>query len=266
MRFLIGLIGGFFLCANGISQTVTSDEALLAKTRSLYDSPFMQGLVSFDCAVKFDWKQHFLEVLPSIPPNAVLTIDRLQAIQHRVFVDASGAVVSSIPKAPDLSGVPKATELEQGYDAMIPGGINELLPFARNIILPEGPTHYIFEKMDSGYKLVLNGAGLSATLLLAEDLRITSGISQLPQTTRFTTEFIKGPRGFLLSSVKSADTTGPENQVAEFSYTYQDVDGFHIPSKVTVKPSTSEAWNYELIDCKVMKGVVIKVGLPHDQP
>lgn len=102
------LLNGF--SASGFSQTKASDKALLEKTRALYDSPFLQGLVSFDCAVKFNWKQHFLEVLPSIPPNAIPTIDRLQAIQHRVFVSSSGAVVSSVPKAPDLSGVPKATE------------------------------------------------------------------------------------------------------------------------------------------------------------
>jgi hypothetical protein len=266
MRFLFCLIAGFFLCAHGASQTVGSDGALLAKTRALYDAPFLQGLVSFDCAVKFDWKQHFLEVLPTIPPAAVPTIDRLQTIQHRVFVDLSGAVVSSVPKPPDLSGIPKATELEQVYDALVPGGINAWMPFGRNVILPDGPTHYNFEKIDSGYKVALDGAGVVATLLLAEDLRITSGVSQLPQATRFTTEFIKGTHGFLLSSLKTADTNETQNQVAEFSYTYQDVDGFQIPSRVMVKPSTSEAWNYELTDCKVMKGMVIKVGLPHDLP
>lgn len=263
LSFSIGLV---CLFATGFSQTTGSDEALLAKTRALYDAPFLQGLVSFDCAVKFDWKQHFLEVLPSIPPNAIPTIDSLQAIEHRVFVIPSGAVVSSVPKAPDLSGVPKATELEQAYDAMIPGGINAWMPFGRNVILPDEPTHYNFEKIDSGYKLALNGTGVAATLLLAQDLRITSGVSQLPQATRFTTEFVKGPHGFLLTSVKTADTNEPQNQVAEFSYVYQDVDGFQIPSRVTVKPSTSEAWNYELTDCKVKKGVVIKVGLPHSEP
>jgi hypothetical protein len=266
MRYLFYLIVSFSICAYGAAQTAASDEAFLAKTRALYDAPFLQGLVSFDCAVKFDWKQHFLEILPSIPPAAVSTIDRLQAIQHRVFVSPSGAVVSSLPKAPDLSGVAKATELEQVYDAMVPGGINAWMPFGRNVILPYEPTRYNFEKIDSGYKLALYGAGVTATLLLAEDLRITSGISQLPQATRFTTEFIEGPHGFLLGSVKTADTDGPANQVAEFSYTYQDVDGFQIPFRVTVKPSTSEAWNYQLTDCKVMKGVTIKVGLPQGSP
>lgn len=257
----IGLVVLSIFTVSAFSQTKTSDKEMLEKTRSLYDSPFLRGLVSFDCAVQFDWKQHFLEVLPSIPPAAAPTIDRLQAIPHRVFVNPSGAVVSSIPKSSDLTNVPKGAELEQVYDAMIPGGINAWMPFGRNVILPDGPTPYSFEKMDSGYKLTLNGAGVKATLLLASDMRIASGVSQLPQATRFATEFITGPHGFLLSSLKTGNTDGP-NAVAEFSYTYQDVDGFQIPLKISVKPSTSEAWNYELTDCKVVKGVVIKVGLP----
>jgi hypothetical protein len=263
MRQLIVLVAVVGLCFPASAQMQASDEALLAKTRASYDEPFMQGLVSFDCAVKFDWKAHFLELLNTIPPTAVPTIERLQTIQHRVFVDRSGATVSSIPKTPELDGVVKAAELEQLFYGMVPGGLNAWMPFSTNVILPVGSTKYNFEKIDSGYKLVMNGAGIAGTLLLAGDLRITSGVSQLPQPMRFTTEFINGPRGFLLKSVKTGDTSDVSaGGVADFSYTYQDVQGFQIPSAVRVKPSTSEAWNYELTDCKVTKGIVIKVGLP----
>jgi hypothetical protein len=255
------------LCSAAISQTAISDEALLTKTRALYDAPFSRGLVSFDCAVGLDWKGHFLEVLNTIPPAAVPTIERLQAIQHRVFVDHSGTTVSSIPKAPELDGVPKAAELEHAFNGMIPGALNAWMPFSTNVILPVGSTKYNFEKIDSGYKLVTNGAGVAGTLLLAEDLRITSGVIQLPQPMRFTTEFINGPHGFLMKSVKTGDTSDASaGGVADFSYTYQDVEGFQIPSIVRVKPSTSEAWSYELTDCKVKKGIVIEIGLPKTSP
>lgn len=263
MRRLIVLVALVSFCFPVLAQTKATDEALLAKARASYDEPFMQGLVSFDCAVKFDWKAHFLELLNTIPPAAVPTIERLQTIQHRVFVNRSGATVSSIPKTPELNGVAKAAELEQVFYGMVPGGLNAWMPFGTNVILPVGSTKYSFEKIDSGYKLVMNGAGVAGTLLLADDLRITSGVSQLPQPMRFTTEFVNGPHGFLLKSVKTGDTSDASGGgVADFSYTYQDVEGFQIPSTVRVKPSTSEAWNYELTDCKVMKGIVIKVGLP----
>src|SRR3984893_2358205 len=207
MRRLILSIVMSCLCASAVSQTTTSDEALLAKTRALYDAPFTRNLVSFDCSVEFDWKKHFVDLFGTVPPAALPTIERLQTIQHRVFVDRSGAVVSAIPKTPDLSGVAHAAELEQGLQTMVSGGLNGWLPFSTNVILPTGRTKFNFQKIETGYKLVMNGPGVAATLLLKDDMRLRSAVSQLPQPMRFSTEFSAGPDGFLLDSIKTGSTT-----------------------------------------------------------
>lgn len=120
-----------WVCSTAISQTTSSDEALLAKTRALYDAPFSRGLISFDCAVQFDWKKHFIDLFGTVPPAAVPTVERLAAVQHRVFIDRSGATVSAIPKAPDLTGVVHGTELEQGLQTMVSGGLNGGCPLVR---------------------------------------------------------------------------------------------------------------------------------------
>jgi|GEM_PF-1573040 len=265
MRYFIGLVA-MFMClfsVEAVSQTPASDDALLAKTRDLYDAPFTRDLISFDCAVQFDWKQHFVDLLGSVPPAATPTVERLQTIQHRVFVDRSGAVVSAIPNAPDLSGVAHGAELEGAFNAMIAGGLNAWMPFSTNVILPVSPTKFNFEKIQSGYRLILNGSGVAATLLLGLDMRLTSGVSQLPQPMRFTTEFSQGSDGFLLSSVKTGDTTdAAATKDATFTYTYQPVRGFQLPATVTIKPAVPETWHYSLTDCKAMTGVTIKVALP----
>jgi hypothetical protein len=62
------------------AQSTTTDQSLLTKTRSLYDAPFTRGLISFDCAVNFDWKQHFVDLLGTVPPAAIPTVERLQTI------------------------------------------------------------------------------------------------------------------------------------------------------------------------------------------
>jgi hypothetical protein len=258
---LLSLVSIVVFSGLSFGQVKSADEVLLERTKSLYDQPFRQGLVSFDCGVKFDWKAHFLEILKTIPPTAEPTIDRLQSIQHRVFVDRSGAVVSAVPKMPDLSGVTKAVELEQVFSQMVSGGINAWMPFSTNVILPVGSTKYTFEKLETGYKLVLNGPGVSSTLLLGDDMQITSGVSTQPQPLRFATHFIGGPHGFLLESVKTGETTGGGSE-AFFSYTYQEVDGLQLPSRIRIKPQTTELWDYQLTDCKVRKGVVIEIGLP----
>ena len=263
MRRLILAVLVTSALAPAFAQTTPSDKALLAKTRALYDAPFTRNLVSFDCAVQFDWRKHFSEFLVTIPATAEPSVQRLQTIQHRVFVDRSGAVVSTTPKAPDLTGVEHAADLEQGFRAMIPAGLSAWLPSSTNVILPVGPTKFNFQKIDPGYRLQMNGSGLEVTLLLTEDLRVTSEVSKLPQPMRATTEFSSGPDGFLLSSVKTAPTTDPNtNTEAGFAYTYQTVQGFQLPSLVTITPSTTEPWHYTLTDCKVMTGIMIEVGPP----
>lgn len=156
------------------------DEVLLTKTRALYDAPFTRDLVSFDCAVQFDWKKHFVDVLGVIPPAAIPAAERLQALQHRVLVDRSGAVVSVIPKAPDFGGIGHAADLERSFNAIVSSGLNAWLPFNTNVILPVAPTKFSFQNVDTGYKVVMNGPGIAATLLRTEDLRLTSGESPLP--------------------------------------------------------------------------------------
>src|SRR5580658_10109796 len=98
MRQMSILLVALSICLSAFSQSTESDEALLTRARGLYDTPFTGPLVSFDCAVRFDWKRHILEALGAVPPAATSTIEHLQAIQHRVFVDRSGAVVSEVPK------------------------------------------------------------------------------------------------------------------------------------------------------------------------
>jgi len=251
-------------CGPAFSQTTPADEALLTKTRALYDAPFSRNLVSFDCAVQFDWRKHFVEFVGTVPPAAEHTVERLQTIQHRVFVDRSGSVVSAKPKPSDLTGVEHAVELEQTFKAMIPAGLSMWLPFSINEILPIGSTKFNFQKIDPGYKIVMNGPGVAASLLLSNDLRLTSIVSQMPQAMRATTEFASGPDGFLLTSITTAPTTdSAQAGVAAFTYTYQTIQGFQLPSLITITQPTRELWQYTLTDCKVMTGVTIDVRSPH---
>jgi hypothetical protein len=247
-------------CLPAASQAPGSDEALLAKTRSLYDAPFTRNLALFDCAVRFDWQKHLAETLGSVPPAALPTVEHLQSVTHRVFIDRSGATVSAQPKAPDFAGDRSAVRLEPVLTAMITQGLNAWLPFSTNVILPVGPTKYNFEKLDTGYKLTMSGPGVASTILLDAELRVTSGVAQQPQDLRFTTQFIKGPDGYLLESVRTGSTSGDTSGDATFAFTYQTVEGFQLPSEVVVSPSTTEPWRFSLADCKVAKSATVHVG------
>lgn len=266
MRRLIVLFVACVWSAFAIPQSRGSDESLLSKTRALYDAPFTRNLGLYDCAVRFDWQKHFAEHFGTVPPTARPTIERLQGVQHRVLVDHSGATVSAQPKAPDFTADQHAAQLEQVLNAMVTQGLNAWLPFSTNVILPVGPTKYNFEKLDSGYKLTMSGPGVTSTILFDADLRVTSGVAQQPQDLRFTTQFIKGPDGYLLASVRTGSTSGDTSGEATFAYTYQTVEGFQLPSEVTVSPAATEPWRFSLADCKVAKSVTVHVGPPPSAP
>ena len=230
MRYVIFVVALYSFCGPLLAQTAApSNEELLSKARALYDAPFERNLGSFDCAVQFDWTQHFLDLLGVVPPAFKPTVERLQTIPHRIFVDRSGAVVSAQPKAPDLTGVLQATVLEEGFKALVPAGINAWLPASTNVILPVGPTKYSFQKIDPGYKLVMNGPGIAATLLLANDLRVTSAVSELP-AMRATTEFTPGPDGFVLSFLRLRPRpTRGQRARRPFHTTTRPFRGFNFP-------------------------------------
>lgn len=71
------------VCLPVLAQSQESDEALLTKTRALYDAPFTPALVSFDCAVQFEWKKHFVETLGSLLASFLeLTTDGICTIRR----------------------------------------------------------------------------------------------------------------------------------------------------------------------------------------
>lgn len=248
-----------------ISQSTDSNGAMLAKARGLYDAPFTRQLVSFDCSVRFDWKEHFINTVGTVPSAALPTVNRLQSLQHRVFVDRSGAVVSEIPKATDLSSIPHASDLEAVLQAMVSSGLNAWLPFATNVILPVNPTTFTFQPVDTGFKVVMKGVNVSATLSLLPDMRITGVISELPQPLHLATEFTTGPNGYLIQSVKTGSGAGTQTSWdAIFAYRYQNIQGFQLPAEVAVThAATGEKWDYSLGDCKAVTGTVVNVQAPN---
>jgi hypothetical protein len=249
---------------SALAQSQQTDEVLLAKTRDLYDAPFTRGLVSLDCAVQFDWKNHFIETIGQVPSAAVPTLERLQPIEHRIFVDRSGAVVSEIPKKTDLAGIPHGEDLESTLQAMVSSDLNAWVPFGANVILPVKPTNFSFQKQDNGYKLMMNGTNVEATLVFDPSMRITSVVSELPQPLRFTTEFVSGPDGYLFRSLKtSSEISSSGKWESAFTYEYQRVQGFELPSVVSVtQEARGETWRYSLNDCKAVAGVIINIEAP----
>lgn len=243
------------------SQTADKDQALLGKARSLYDTPFARNLVSFDCGVEFDWKRHFESLVGALPASVAAPVERLQKVQHRVTVKPGGVTVSSEPKTPDFGGSQSIAQLEQVFRAMLRQGFNAWLPFSTSVFLPANPTSVHLEDIPPDYRLSVEAENVEANLVLNRDLRIASGVSQLPQAMRFTTHFIDGPHGFVLESVTTGPAAGPPDSDTTFDFTYPSMQDLQIPSSVSVSQSSTSPWHFALTHCKAVTASSSKV--PH---
>jgi len=268
-----GLVFALLLLSHNLeptagSQAVEVDGARLEHIRALYDAPFRRDLISFDCAVRFDWSHHLESTLGSIPPAAAPAIQRLQPLQLRVLVDRSGANVSQQPKAVDLKDNPMAAALEPVLESIVAAGLSTWSAVASGSLLPVGQTKYQFSEESDQTKIAMDGLGMSGSLLLLHDGRITSANTVKPQPLHLATAFQPGPQGLVIGEMETSNSVNPPNRFeSRFIYRYEAVDGFQIPTRFTVQSLVStpaELWEIELTGCKVSRGKTVEVGPPHD--
>ncbi len=243
-----------------IAKSPSDAEVLLAKTEALYDTPFRSGLISFSCAIDFDFakylKSNFGEAARIDSPIAQL----LEPITYRVFVDHSGATISPQTKLPEFSQLPVAAQLEESNRDLMQVGLNNWVPYAYGEVLPIAPTNYQFEKTATGYNLSMDGQGITGKLILDSDLHLREGVIETSQHIEITTKFVDAPNGLVLAA-SSTDTD--HAGVARFTYTYQVVDGFQLPQHVVVASEQNKmTLNYTLTDCKSQHGIVVHVAPP----
>ena len=96
MRFFCSTLA-FSLCVVICHAQRTPDDAtFLKQARAKYDAPFERNLQSFSCAVEFNWKQHFTEVVRLGDEGTDEEIARIfQPIRNRVTVARQNVEVSS---------------------------------------------------------------------------------------------------------------------------------------------------------------------------
>src|SRR5579862_9251026 len=96
MRFFYSTLVFCLYAAFCHAQTAIDDATFLEQARVKYDAPFDRNLQSFTCAVEFNWKQHFTEVVRLGDEGTDAEIAKLvQPIRNRVTVTRQNAVVSA---------------------------------------------------------------------------------------------------------------------------------------------------------------------------
>ena len=252
MRFLHSSLV-FSLCAAFChAQTATDDTAFLKQARAKYDAPFERNLQSFNCAVEFNWKQHFTEAVRLGDEGTDEEIAKLiQPINNRVIVTRQNAVVSSGMTDDEVNKLPYRGMAEGLLEHAVQFSLNSWLVASNNAMLPPESTPVQVEPSTSGYKLKFKVQTFDVEMMFAHDMSLLSEGARGSASDRRETDFRPGPQGFLMTSYRLGEDGDfrPGNRII-LAYTYQSVDGFQLPEQVSInRESHHEVWRYKLTDC-----------------
>lgn len=254
MRFFYSALA-FSLCAPFChAQAAIDGVTFLKQVRAKYDVPFDRNLQSFSCAVDFNWKQHFTEVVRLGDEGTDEEIAKfIQPIRNRVDVTRQNATVSAGMAEDEIAKLPHGGMAEDLLEHAVQFSLNNWLIAADNAMLPPEGTPVHVEPSTAGYKLEFKIQTFDIELLLAHDMSLqTEAVSGSSSDGR-ETEFRPGPQGFLLTSFKQGEDGDfrPGNRII-LTYSYQSVGGFQIPEQIAInRESHHEAWHYKLTDCSV---------------
>jgi hypothetical protein len=254
MRFSY-LTLAFCLCgAICHAQTSINDATFLKQARAKYDAPFERNLQSFSCAVEFDWKRHFTEVVRLGDEGSDEEIARLiQPIHTRVTVTRQSATPSSGMTDEEEKKLPHGGMAEGLLKHAVQFSLNSWLVGSNNAMLPPESTPVHVEPSASGYKLEFKVQTFDVEMLFAHDMSLQSEGEKGSASDRRETDFHQGPHGFLMTSYRLGEDGDfrPGNRII-LTYTYQTVGGFQLPEQVAVnRESHHENWHYKLTDCTV---------------
>lgn len=236
------------------AQATKTDKALLNQVREKYDAPFNRNLQSFDCAVDFRWKDHFIETTRVGDEGTDEELEKIfQPIRNRVMVTRQNVTVSSGLTDDAISKLPHGGMAEFLLEHAVQKSLYNWLPASTNMILPDPATPVSFEQSQSGYKLAFKMQDSDVEMVLAPDMRLQSATLKAPQSAHFETSFASGQQGFLLTSwTMDEDGNSDRGDRLTFTYTYQTVNGLQLPERVAVtRESHHEVWRYRLSDCIV---------------
>lgn len=234
-NFCIAVALSLFAVA-GQSQVAPSDAALLSHARAAYDAPFERGLKSFDCAVDFNWKQHWADTYRVGDEGTDEEIQKsIQPIRNRVTVTREDAVVSSGMTDEQEHKLPRGGMAELLLQHAVRFSLRTWLVASNNALLPSMDTPVHFESAPFGYKLGLKIKTFDVVMMLTRDMSLQSMGVEGSDADRQELAFHPGPQGFLLSSwTMGEDGNFKTGNRLIFTYTYQVVDGFQIPAHMVL--------------------------------
>lgn len=236
------------------AQSVKRDPPSLEQIRAKYDAPFSRNLQSFDCAVDFDWKLHWTDTIRVGDEGTDEEIEKfIQPIHNHVTVTRDDAVVSSGMTEEQEHTLPRGGMAEGLLEHAVRFSLRTWLVAANNALLPQPGTPVHIESSGAGYQVGLKIQNFDVAMNLSPELALQDMGVKGSSSDRQEFRFQPGTQGFHVNSwTMGEDGNFTPGHRLIFTYTYQQVGGFEIPSQVVVhRESHHEFWRYGLSNCTI---------------
>ena len=227
-----------------------------SKARALYYTPVDNGLQGFHCDVSFDWKTFIQKSTGQPVPDTDERLQYLRSIKLSVDDDLHGtgelhwAAPTPAPEASEAA----VGQIRNGMGQMWHGFFQSWNGFYTGEIVSVSDNKTAVERTGDGYHLSSHDASGLAEEQYDSRFVLQSLHVATPQVDSTTTPvFTDTPNGRIvtqLNSMYKTPATAPGAEV-KMAVQYAPVNGFQIPSEVTVEVVGTASFDFHLSGCTV---------------
>ena len=248
------------------SQPATpSDDALLAKAAALYYSTSREGLSGFDCAVHPDWLGLFASASAGSvainDPRVVLLNSVAIALHARM---KGGSTLDWTPPAPtnkplDQDSISLLDGMHKASEQTLQGFLQFWTPFVDGSVVPANSQGLeMAPTADGGYRLHAQETGTDVVEVLDSGLILRRfNVKMNGQRIDFTPTYSPTEKGLLvirfLAHILADGAPPAQAQEMRVEVEYRTVDGFSIPSKLSMEVVGTGIFNFSFEGCTVTR-------------
>ncbi|HZP05631.1 MAG TPA: hypothetical protein VFB43_12070 [Terracidiphilus sp.] len=246
-----------------ITTAPSADDAWLDKTRSLYYSSAKAGLRGFDCAVHPDW--HALAISADDAPTAdgnemhLASLDTIKINLHAQMQGGSSLDWNqAFGKPLDANASNLLSKMHRTAEQSLEGFLQFWAPFVDGSVVPDSAAGLAITHSGALHTIHAEQGSTALTETFSNDLRLEHfDVNTNGTSIQFQPAYEPTDQGLLVrsfeASVRTADTPADQAQEMRVEIEYQHLDGFPIPSRLSMEVAHAEKLSFVLDGCTVSR-------------
>jgi hypothetical protein len=226
--------------SSALAVDVPNKKEVVTKARQSYYNLHNLGLASFRCTISPNWDLVLADTKRTDPAGADQTLKILNQIHFTLTLTPDNKVQITHTDPPPAENAQQAASYEQiftGMQQMMSGFFDMWSPFYLTSPFPEVNGEYQLEDQGIQYVLFYKEGATAVVIIMDKDLAISSwNITSSNYTTTLQPEFLKNPKGLLLSAYTvTYRTKSPSEDIrVNVQIVYQEIEGLQLIQRLSL--------------------------------